>query len=188
MFGSPTELFRTEKERNLRKVFVLYLRSRAKRKGGHVGHRLRQLIKSCNFNVSERDSLLRDRIVLGTTDRAARLRMFREKDLTLNLVIDMLRASEVTSSQIRTIDKSGSDESIQFAKRHAKCRKSPSDRKKCKYCLQFHQGGRDNCTAYGNQCQDCGVENHARGSMLCKKLDKPVPKGQRNGYKNARTL
>ena len=145
--------------------------------------RLRQLIKSCNFNLSERDSLLRDRIVLGTTDRAARLRMFREKDLSLNLAIDMLRASEVTSSQIRTIDKSGSDESIQFAKRHAKGRKSPSDRKKCKFCLQFHQWGRDKCPAYGNQCQDCGVENHARGSMLCKKLDKPDPKGQRNGYK-----
>ena len=78
--------------------------------------RLRQLIKSCNFHAEERHNLLRDRIVLGTSDKSARLRMLCEKDLPLNMAIDMLRASEVTQSQISVIGKSGADEQVQFAK------------------------------------------------------------------------
>ena len=79
--------------------------------------RLRQLIKSCNFHAEELDNLLRDRIVLGTSDKSARLRMLREKDLPLNTAIDTLRAKEVTTSQISIIDKSGADEQVHFEKK-----------------------------------------------------------------------
>ena len=126
---------------------------------------LRQLIRSCNFESVSENGLLRDRIVLGTKDRAARLRMFREKKLDLQLAIDMLRASEVTTSQIRTIDKTDTSETVNFTKRHGK--KSEVS-KSCKFCLKVHVWGRDNCPAYSQKCSACGELNHYRGSMLCK--------------------
>ncbi len=134
--------------------------------------RLRQLIKQCNFAQAERDSLLRDRIVLGTTDKAARLRMLREKDLTLNLAIEMLRASEITSSQIRVIDKTANtEETVSFTKRRSQgssARPPKNEGRLCKFCCQIHVWGRDNCPAYGKECGDCGRANHASGSVLCK--------------------
>jgi transposase InsO family protein len=146
--------------------------------------RLRQMIKSCNFGAADRDSLLRDRLVLGTKDKAARLRMFREKKLTLTTAIDMLRASEVTSSQIRVIDKSNADETVNFAKRRGGSnQKKSNERKSCKFCLQCHVWGREHCPAYGKECSDCGMPNHARGSMLCKSDKKQSRKGPKSHYK-----
>ena len=87
-------------------------------------NRLRQLSKSCNFEAMT-DSLLRDRVVLGTKDKAARARMFREKAVNLNEAVDMLRASEVAAQQIKEIDQGTSEEVVHFNKRE-KANRSPA--------------------------------------------------------------
>ena len=55
--------------------------------------RLRELSKSCEYGTLC-DDLVRDRIVLGTSDNDLRLRMFREKALTLHKAISMARESD----------------------------------------------------------------------------------------------
>ena len=55
------------------------------------------------------DCLLKDRVVLGTKDKAARAQMCREKAVNLNEAIDMLRASEVAAQHIKEIDQGTSE-------------------------------------------------------------------------------
>ena len=66
-------------------------------------NRLRHLSKSYNFEAMT-DSLLKNGVGLGTKDKAARARMFREKAVNLNEAIDMLRASDVAAQHIKEID------------------------------------------------------------------------------------
>ena len=80
----------------------------------HWVNRLRQLLKSCNFEALI-DSLLRDRVVMGTKYKAARARiigMFREKIVNLNEAVDMLRASEIAAQHIKEIDQGTSEEVV----------------------------------------------------------------------------
>lgn len=49
------------------------------------------------------DDMIRDRLVLGTKDSAARGRMLREADLTLDKAINMCVTSERTSSQLQKL-------------------------------------------------------------------------------------
>ena len=64
-------------------------------------------------------------MVLGTKDKAARARMFREKAVNLNEAIDMLRASDVAAQHIKEIDKGTSEEVVHFNKRE-KANRSPA--------------------------------------------------------------
>ena len=77
----------------------------------HWVNRLRQLLKSCNFEAMI-DSLLRDRVVMGIKYKAARAQMFREKVVNVNETVDMLRASEVAAQHIKDIDQGTSDEVV----------------------------------------------------------------------------
>ena len=86
-------------------------------------NRLRHYSKSCNFEATT-DCLLKDRVVLGTKDKAARAQMFREKAVNLNEAIDMLRASEVAAQHIKEIDQGTSEEVVHFNKRE-KANRSP---------------------------------------------------------------
>ena len=115
---------------------------------------LRQLTKPCNF-ANMTDSLLRDRIVLGTKDKAARACMFRDKAVDLHGAIDQLRASEIAAHQIRTIEQETSNEdAVHFtnisSKKHLKDDK-PKEKIKCMFCLQLHLFGRKHCPAYGTR-------------------------------------
>ena len=63
---------------------------------------LRKLASTCEFGDLG-NSLIRDRIVLGTTDNAARARMLRDHELTLPRAIDACRISEQTDAQLKKI-------------------------------------------------------------------------------------
>ena len=144
--------------------------------------RLRQLTKSCNFE-NMTDSLLRDRIVLGTKDKAARARMFRDKAVDLHGAIDQLRASEIAAHQIRTIEQETSNEdAVHFtktgSKKHLKDDKS-KEKIKCMFCLQLHRFGRKHCPAHGTRCNTCHERNHWAGSKKC------TQKGKLKTSKNA---
>ena len=62
--------------------------------------RLRKLAEPCKFEALH-DDMLRDRLVLGSRDKAARARLFREKECTLTKAIDALQISEATLEQQR---------------------------------------------------------------------------------------
>ena len=68
---------------------------------------LRNLAKSSNFCECMRDSLIKDRIVLGVNSNATRKKLLQVRGLTLNQCLDLCRSNEATNSQMKTI--SGSD-------------------------------------------------------------------------------
>ena len=61
---------------------------------------LKQKASSCEFENLQ-DSLISDRIVCRIKSDAVRKRFFREKNLTLQKVIDICRANEASESQIK---------------------------------------------------------------------------------------
>ena len=77
----------------------------------HWVNRLRQFLKSCNFEAMI-DSLLRDRVVMGMKYKAARAQMFRENVVNLNEIVDMLRAIEIAAQHKKEIDQGTSDEVV----------------------------------------------------------------------------
>ena len=58
--------------------------------------KLHQLAEPCKFGALK-DEMVRNRLVLGCKDSAARTRLFREKDCNLKKSIESLRTSDATS-------------------------------------------------------------------------------------------
>ena len=65
---------------------------------------LRNLAKNCNFCDCMRESLLRDRVIMGILDSDLRKRLLQMPDLTINLCIDMCRAYEATENRMRYME------------------------------------------------------------------------------------
>ena len=61
---------------------------------------LRMLSESCELSTLK-NSLIKDRIVLGISDTNTRERLLRISDLTLEKAIDMVRSAEATEIQLR---------------------------------------------------------------------------------------
>ena len=75
--------------------------------------KLRRLAEPCQFGNLE-DEMVRDRLVLGCKDSAARTRLFREKSCDLKKAVESLRISEATSEQPQEIEGNGMHEPINY--------------------------------------------------------------------------
>ena len=58
--------------------------------------------------------MVRDRLVLGCKDSAARTRLLREKSFDLKKAVESLRISEATSEQLKEIEGNGMHEPINY--------------------------------------------------------------------------
>ena len=63
---------------------------------------LRRLVKSCGYGTVE-ESTVRDRIVLGIKDDATRKKLLQTRGLDLNKAIDICRASEAATKQLKAM-------------------------------------------------------------------------------------
>jgi hypothetical protein len=145
---------------------------------------LRRLAKSCKFEAME-DSLIRDRIVVGLRDDATRRKLLAQRDLSLNDAIDVCRASEQASRQLKamTTDEvsatsmyrdahSGRKQQQHWRDKSEKCDKSVQRDKSvsrpdtwsvsqstgCRSCGKQHE--KRYCPAYGKTCSYCNKQNH----------------------------
>ena len=66
-------------------------------------NRLRKLASTCAYGALC-DELIRDRLVIGIKSHEVRERLLREKALTLNTALDIIRAAETASDQLKKID------------------------------------------------------------------------------------
>ena len=66
--------------------------------------RLRNLIKSCEYPQAEVNSNLRDQIIEKCFSKKLRVRFLREKNLTLENIVEMARAHEMAESQAKQIE------------------------------------------------------------------------------------
>ena len=66
-------------------------------------NRLRKLASTCAYG-SLCDELIPDRLVIRIKSHEVRRRLLREKALTLNTALSIIRAAETASDQLKTID------------------------------------------------------------------------------------
>ena len=144
---------------------------------------LRNLVKSCNFCDCMRDTLIRDRIVLGVSNNTIRKKLLQVRSLTLKQCIDICRSDEATATQLKAISGDDSVHKIRDWRRTGKKDKHPSrdgrnDRnvppkppgkshKKCLFCGGEHPLKKEKCPAWGQKCSGCGGRNHFKS--VCKK-------------------
>ena len=122
---------------------------------------LKTKAQTCEF-AQLKDSLIRDRIVCGIICDKTRARLLKEGELTLQTALNICRANEATSSQLKslsasTTSKETQQEVLAVQKRH------PSDKTghkpKCGKCGNHHYH-QQVCPAQGAECHKCGRKNH----------------------------
>ncbi len=117
--------------------------------------RLRKLSEDCEFG-DLRDSLIKDLIIIGITDKKLQERFLRENDLTLETVLKNGRACEASKKQTKELIKGATKSTELSSSAHVDAVKR--DRFKGK-------------TDHINQCKFCGG-SHPRGS--CPAYEKSV--------------
>ena len=130
--------------------------------------KLRELAATCKFGALL-DEMLRDRIVLGCRDDAARGRLFREPDLTLEKTITVLKTSELADQQLSKI--AGTTDHVHTVKRQpvkhrdfGRTKQQQQTPKKdetahhCRRCDTKHVSMQ--CPAYGYTCGKCRKLHH----------------------------
>ena len=125
---------------------------------------LKTLAKTCNFCDCLRDSLIRDRIVLGIKDEQTTKKLLRIRDLTLNRCIDICRSEEVTALHMKSLSEPV-DNINQVESKKKKARAPTADGQSgkkisCKFCGYEHAPERKKCPAWGKVCKRCKKKNH----------------------------
>ena len=134
---------------------------------------LRDLSQTCNFCECLRETLLRDRIVLGIKDSSTRKVLLQKRKLTLKDTIDICRSAEATQERLKMLNASFTEEeNVHRVKARAykkepkslwpKYKKSHYEDKllMCKFCAQKHVMKKENCPAWGKTCNTCKKKNH----------------------------
>lgn len=133
---------------------------------------LKNKAKNCEFSTLN-DSLIRDRIVGGIKSDQLRARLLREADLPVAKAIDICRASEASTSQLKQFTddnekllhalerpKSASQSQFRPPQFIPKQHQSSYAPKKCRNCGGEHSSAQRACPAFGKICHNCRKENH----------------------------
>ncbi|XP_011674436.2 uncharacterized protein K02A2.6-like [Strongylocentrotus purpuratus] len=141
---------------------------------------LRTMSKSCGFCECMKDKLLMDRLLLGVSDDSMREKMMGIPDLTLSKAIDICKAVEAASLQMKALKneevvykvyKKVSTGASHYSKRPGKSSgklKDATDPKRCKFCCKMHEMKKEKCPAWGRTCMACKQKNHFKGSEVCR--------------------
>ncbi|KAL7851936.1 hypothetical protein SRHO_G00177210 [Serrasalmus rhombeus] len=127
--------------------------------------------QTCNFDTL-RDSMIRDQIVFGVSDKKMRERLLREAELTLEGAIKICQASELAVQHVKTFNEpgllSGANDGVAvgavFSDKKKRGHPLPKGIKQkemlfnCKRCGSQHLPRR--CPAFGKQCSKCNGRNH----------------------------
>lgn len=129
---------------------------------------LKNKAKDCEFGGLH-DSLVRDRIVCGITNDQVRGRLLREADLTLEKAIDICRASEITTTQIKALTEEVEMNRIRRVRPKDNRAKASTGRLEqnelsCNRCGFKHEIKK--CPAIGQTCKTCHKKNHF--AKMCK--------------------
>ena len=120
---------------------------------------LHTLASTCNFCDCLKDSLQRDRIVLGIKDSSTRKRFLQEGDLSLKTCADMCRAAEATAQQLKSL-KIADDTTAEACSVSARDRKPHKWKAMCKFRSQTHVLQKALCPACGKVCSARKKRNH----------------------------
>ena len=124
---------------------------------------LKDLIQSCNFCDCMRDSLMRDRIVLGICDNSTRKMLLQRRNISLKDAVEICRGSEVTKQQMTSISTNASVyvTKPQHIKKHVrKGQDNMMPLLQCKFCGKKHARKKELCPAWQNFFSKCHKQNH----------------------------
>ena len=123
--------------------------------------------QTCKFD-NLKDSMIRDRFVLGITSQRARGRLLREEDLTLDKTIEVRQVAEASEQQIQSLAATvDSDAHVNYCNarwRHQQKKtsqnpmKPKSSAKQCGSCDTVHASPA--CLACGKAYNKCGKIGH----------------------------
>ncbi|XP_015755742.1 PREDICTED: uncharacterized protein LOC107335261 [Acropora digitifera] len=154
---------------------------------GEFVNRLRKQASSCKFGTLT-DEMIRDRIVIGLQDRNTKLRLLKEEDLDLNKTVNICRASEIASRQLKSMKLGQTSEQVNTVGTQAKRFNNKQPRKsnptrntrvkrkpkqtvtKCTRCGGPEKHKLEECRAYGQTCLVCKKPNHF--ATVCRFNDK----------------
>ena len=127
--------------------------------------------KTCGFGVLK-DSMVRDRIVLGVTSQRVRERLLREEELSLDTAVKICKAAEITQKQIKSFTHEDAGvNAVKGQKRHDGWKKKHSTQvpgegenySKCRNCGRNHKPRA--CPAWNQTCHECGKRDHYARSL-----------------------
>ena len=135
-----------------------------------------KLSENCGFGTL-RESLVRDRLILGVKDDRIWEKLLGKRDLDLDKAVEMIKASQVTHSQASEIAGEASvQEDVNAVKHKPKPQKESEKRKlpksstrnpssnsklkECLFCGGKHALDRKLCPASGQTCKKCGKVGH----------------------------
>ena len=144
---------------------------------------------NCEFR-DLKDSLIRDRIVLGVTDNHVRECLLRVPDLTLEKALEISRAAEATQSQLKQMQNiqevnelRSKNERTPNKKSEGKTLANGSEHIDCKFCGRRHIRDGMKCPAYAQQCNRCGKNDHFAVKCLAgKRLSEKSREDQKLHY------
>ena len=137
--------------------------------------KLRRLAASCDFGTLKED-MIRDRIVIGTSDEEVRPHLLRNPSLNLNTCIEMCQSSELARMQLQKIAPVQrhpmAEENVHWTSTK-KRQTNGKDGDQCQYC-----GGGKHMSKKNVQHGEKPVENVKRGIILPECVDLQVRKGR----------
>ena len=124
---------------------------------------LKKKAQTCEFR-DLKDSLICDRIVCGIRSDKSRSRLLKEPDLTLQKAIDICRANEATTKQMKSFAHTTTDEMTDIHRINKEIQL-------CERCGNRHST-QQICPAIGAQCRKCGRKNHF--AKMCRTKIRPL--------------
>ena len=121
---------------------------------------LKTKAQTCEF-AELKDGLIRDRIICDINCDRTRARLLKEGELTLQKALDICRANEATTTQLKTLSSSATSKETHYQEVLAIQKRYQSDNPKpqCDKCGNRHYRHQP-CPAQGVECYNCGRRNH----------------------------
>ena len=141
-------------------------------------NRVKQDAAGCSFKCNDactvRDTLIRDQIIVGTTDNEIRKQALNEQWGLTDVVAKgrQMEAAAVGSQKIKKeLKEEGAVARLRPGKYSKKSRGTAG--KQCPNCSNKACKGGDKCAGRDIECFDCHTVGHFKGAANCKKKKKP---------------
>lgn len=151
--------------------------------------RLKQQIEKCAYFCTHcqncgqiTDMLLIDRLILGNRNPRIKERLLQTDKLSLDKVIEIIRAAEETSSQLKAIKSTTEPEISRVKVQHRAPRARGNKTTPCRYCGQPYDKNH-NCPARDKTCHKCHRKGHF--SKVCQATDSVSTKTARAQQKES---
>ena len=129
------------------------------------------------------EEYVRDRLIIGLADKNTKVRLMRQRTLTLDGAIEMVRAAESAQNNYSriapTVAINNNVHANRMRKSHIPQGTSANENVRsqhpyCRYCGLHHGRGANNCEAYKKKCRCCGKANHHERVCRQKKNQRQV--------------